>query len=481
MPERPSYDYVQGLYHDLLGRDPSDDEVRGHLDNPGGEQGLYDFFIHSPEYSALHGGDPTWHDSGGHVTYDNPTDNPNYQPPPPVLGGGDYGPQGGGGSAPVGGGGNVFGSNPAGAFAPTTADWTRLHGFNSENYYNPDQGSVKYQFARIAADYPNTPEGLQRLVQDPRFRAAFPNARQVAPDKIDFGGALSDGSRGTPVGVIDVGEGFDTRNNTGTGWWWGWDQGGAPLPTGTTTGAGAGSRAGNNAASFANLGAAYGGPGGAGITNGPLQQTGQDPLSQLITGGLADFILNNGATPFGQQIQDELMGVIQGGAGTSRNKRFESARELIDKGRRTMINDARGDLANRGLLSEPGIPQGAETGAIRRITENIAPEFSRALRDISADEDAQVMQALSLATGMAGDQAKTFLAGIGEGTARQTALAQLALQTLAQNQSWSQFLAQFGLQRDTTLAMLQSGRIDDVLALLNNFISLSGLSNAGHI
>jgi hypothetical protein len=109
----------------------------------------------------------------------------------------------------------------AAIFNPTTASWDLLHGFDARNYYNPDMNTMKYQFARIAADYdPRQPGALNRLVGDPRFAAAFPNAKIVGKDSIDFGGQLSEGNnRGLPVGVVDVGEAFiDTC--CGNAWQW---------------------------------------------------------------------------------------------------------------------------------------------------------------------------------------------------------------------------------------------------------------------
>jgi hypothetical protein len=149
-----------------------------------------------------------------------------------------------------------------------------------------------------------------------------------------------------------------------------------------------------------------------------------------------------------------------------------------------MVNDLRGDLGSRNLLSEPGIPQGAEIGGLSRITDKLAPEFSRALRDIYADEsaksDARMMTALQMATGFSTDQARNLLAGIGEGTARQTALADLALRELQTNMAWNQFLAQFGLERDKVMYEIQNGGIENLLPLLQSFIQLGGLSNAGY-
>lgn len=260
----------------------------------------------------------------------------------------------------------------------------------------------------------------------------------------------------------------------------------------TTGGGGAsgsgGSTIGNLRNAYTQIGQQYGGPGGPGITNGPLQQMGQDPLSLLITGALANFLGAEGSTTFGGDVQNALSGIMARGGELPKDqiaRRYESARELLDKGRRTMVNDMRGDLASRNLLSEPGIPQGAEIGGLERITERLAPEFSRALRDIYSDEaakaDARQMTALQLATGFSTDQARNLLAGIGEGTARQTALADIALRSLQTNMAWSQFLAQFGLQRDQVMYEMQNGNIEQMLPLLQAFLQLGQMSNAGYV
>jgi hypothetical protein len=473
-------EYIADLYRNLLGRGDnySEDEVSG-WENAPDEQSVYNAFIGSPEYTSAHGGEAKWNDVNGVIT---PVDEPKYIPPP------DYGPQGGGNVQPADYGGGYFNSSSGGGandstFNPTTGDWRKLQGFNSENYYNPDMNSVKYTFARLANEYDPTPEGLKRLVNDPRFKAAFPNAKLVDVDKIDFGGAPADGKTGAPVGVIDVGGGFDAKTNTGRNWWWGYEPGpiggGAAAPTSSSGGGLPRSTTSSpdTRSMYQSSGQYYGGPGSPGIFNGPVQQVGQDPLSFLITGGLGDFLERGGTTPFGQQVRESVLSRLDGN-NPNIARRFESARELMDKGKRTMMNDTRAALANRGLLSEPGIPQGAEIGAVKRTEEAIAPEFSRALRDIYTDE---TTQALSMATGMASDEAKNFLAGIGEGTQRQTALANIALQSLGQNMAWNQFLAEFGLKRDQVLNEMQNGRVDDVMALLNSFLSLSSLSRGGYI
>ncbi|HWI18348.1 MAG TPA: hypothetical protein VNT81_11410 [Vicinamibacterales bacterium] len=114
----------------------------------------------------------------------------------------------------------VAATRPA-PFAPSTTHWNMMHGFDFGKFTNPGMTSMKYEFARIAADYdPKQPGALERVFNDPRFQAAFPNAQLVGHDGIDFGGQLSDGAgRGVPVFRVDVGETFET-NRSGNAWQW---------------------------------------------------------------------------------------------------------------------------------------------------------------------------------------------------------------------------------------------------------------------
>lgn len=98
-------------------------------------------------------------------------------------------------------------------------------GWNTGDYGGDDVAatSMKNTFHAIAQRYPSTPSGLRQLVSDPDFQRAFPSATLVqhpTGDKIDFGGQLSDFTKGVPVGVVDVGRAFDGGADTGEGWDW---------------------------------------------------------------------------------------------------------------------------------------------------------------------------------------------------------------------------------------------------------------------
>lgn len=98
-------------------------------------------------------------------------------------------------------------------------------GFNTGDYGGDTKArtSVKNMFSRIASRYGSAPGSVDALLNDPDFKALFPNARKVpggAGDKIDFGGVLSDFESGVPVGVVDVLQASDPGRNTATGWQW---------------------------------------------------------------------------------------------------------------------------------------------------------------------------------------------------------------------------------------------------------------------
>lgn len=467
-------EYVSGLYRDLLGREGSEQEIEGHLNNPGGEQGLYDLFSSvasnntDAQVNEATVGSPQQQAYQSQYQTQGETSN----------------------TMPIG--------TPPQTVRPTPAPYTGFtprydySAFNTAREQDPGT-SAKDAFAMLSNQAPPPP-----FASKPELTTWF--LQNIRPQMDALGHRV--------LSVND--DGFTYTNHEGTFFVDFAQNAGAPAgsmlqrlqwnatpadaqtaaryPGASSGGAGSGGAGsgGGGTRPFQQQGQYYGGPGSPGIFNGPVQQVGQDPLSLLITGGLADFLERGGTTDFGEDIRDLI---LKSATGETPNdtlaKRYESARELTSKARRTMTNDARAALADRNLLSEPGIPQGAEIGAIGRIEEAIAPEFSRMLRDIFTDEstraDARQLASLQMATGMASDQARTFLAGIGEGTARQTALAQIALQSLSQNMAWSQFLAEFGLKRDQTLAMLQQGRVDDVMGLLNSFLSLASLSRGGYV
>lgn len=267
--------------------------------------------------------------------------------------------------------------------------------------------------------------------------------------------------------------------------------GGKPAASGggkPAAGSGSGSTIGGTAQG-PRLDYGYAGPGGAGVMDPTLlQQMGQDPMSQQITAALMGMLNEGGQTPFGTDLEETLRGEIgRGGQLDNDNlmRRFESARELMYKAKRSQLNDTRADLADRGLVTEPGDTGGPELGAVRRIDERIAPDYAREIRNIVSDEagrsDDRLTTALTLATGMAQSQAQNILQAAGAGTDRQQVLANIALDTLAQNADWNKFLATYGLNRDRLLYELQNNNSAMLIPMLTMFQRYLDSVRGGHV
>lgn len=93
-------------------------------------------------------------------------------------------------------------------------------GWDAKNWADPNMHTVKYDAGRLL--YGATkPSDVARIVGSPAFQARFPGATFDGKDKIDFKGALSEGTTGSPVGLIDVLMAADQGSDTSTGIWWG--------------------------------------------------------------------------------------------------------------------------------------------------------------------------------------------------------------------------------------------------------------------
>ncbi len=205
--QQSAYNQLRAAYKRYLNREPSDSELESHL------AGRYDSATVQRALQTI---------QNSQEAQQQPA-----QDAAPEFG--VVGP-----STPIPGGYLGYGRSGVPAQPPTREQrdqlkWGnvgRMEGFQVGSDYGGDlkaRNSVKNTFGRIASRYPATPDGLKMAMQDPEFKAAFPNARLIdhpTGDKIDFGGVLSDFESGTPVGVVDVGRSFapDQKEQTAFVW-----------------------------------------------------------------------------------------------------------------------------------------------------------------------------------------------------------------------------------------------------------------------
>lgn len=214
---------------------------------------------------------------------------------------------------------------------------------------------------------------------------------------------------------------------------------------------------------------------------------GADPLSGNIDAAISS-LLGSGSTPYGNEIADMLRNVYSNGGlynSPAVKQQLVAARDAEAGAFQGQLADARGALASRGLISTPGVGQGAEATAIDRVSQGLAPEYASAVSKIETDAmeraNQNVLSALSLATGLSQSQANNMLGAISAGTNRQAVLANIALQSLAQNQSWIEFLANYGLNQDALQYQIEHGRMQDVIALVTAYLQYGQINAGGYI
>lgn len=283
---------------------------------------------------------------------------------------------------------------------------------------------------------------------------------EVAGDGISING-------GKPVDVLTN---YNDDTGTADAWWFGEGN----LGEGSATGAGGGGGAAgdpfagtpttlpgaldiNSLSSILSLGSTFGGPGGAGVFGSDsLQQVGQDPFSQLITGGLTNLIADS---------TSRLHSTPQQQA-----QAFEAARSPYEMARKVQLRNAQDQLASRGLLGEPGQESGIMTGALQRIEEGLAPAYTGAI----ADEFGRMYDREAAA-------ANTLGGALTSATNRQSALSDVAIRTLEQNRIFNQFIATYGLDKVKVLADIANGQGEQYLKLLELELKKAELAAGGYI
>lgn len=221
----------------------------------------------------------------------------------------------------------------------------------------------------------------------------------------------------------------------------------------------------------------------------------------IDTGGLNWNYNAIGNDPMSKQIDESLMALMrQGGrlrsstgdladaalqkylkTGGDSKLRMESIREKFGLMQRAQMNDARGELASHNLLSEGSQAQGPEMSTVGRVNANIAPQWAAATRDAAVQDNEQMMQAITMATGLDEQAANRLLSTANTASGRQQMLGDMAIKNLDQNRMWNQFLAEFGLKRDTIMYQLQNDQLGAIQPLIAAFQKWADSQNGGYV
>lgn len=423
-----------------------------------------------------------------------------------LPGQGDYSTQGGVETAqpqvPVNPGGTTLAPPGATPIPPPALPQTQLMEGDPTKLASAEHAlkSPKYSFLQLAQQgkygYDQLPQMLAELQGT---HGDFWNGWTADKDKFRFTGdpsTLHDAWEG--VTEVDAIGGFNSGNPQG--FRWGVDAPGGPgdiptfpsngnRPPGTDGLMGGGSMPSIDQllAMFGGLGSTTAPPAGPGVFPADnLQQVGQDPFSQLITGGLSGLIGTGGEgfSGIGMDTNDAISQLLRGEKGGLNDKilnsRMESAREGSERFRSSEMDFLESELSQRGILND-----GAMATGLAGISNDIAGQHATALRDIFADEsgraDDRFMGALGAGVSQSQNANDTLLGATGQGTERQNVLAQIAMDSLGQNMEWQQFISTFGLSRDQLMNDIQMGRMDRVIQLLNLFTQQAQIGAGGYV
>lgn len=254
------------------------------------------------------------------------------------------------------------------------------------------------------------------------------------------------------LAYIGLPNGYFANDQANGGWSW--------HVRGPETGGGGGGSGGGGSSSTIDpslLAKLFSAGSGGVFGNNNLQQVGTDPFSQLIEGGLAALIASGGKGIGGNTPQEEAAAM-------------EAARAPYEAARKVQLTNAQAALADRGLLSETSPGTGLESDAVGRIETNLAPSYTAAI-------DQNLLELRN----QSNQEAQTLLNTLTASTNRQSALSQIALQELAQNQSFQEFLATFGLQKDQVLYQLANGQSSQLISLIEAFLQATGTAGGGFI
>lgn len=401
-------------------------------------------------------------------------------------------------------------------------------GYDPAKWTNPQHQTPKYVVSRILSGYNlGDPSQLQAAVAD--IQRAYPGTTWGGRDVMNIPG----------IGDVD----FITDFGGANGLAWQPADGAAP-PSNT-----------GPARSLFNAIQGVGAQGAGSGAGSPFQAPGSaDPFASMGGG----VFMNGGWTPRGMHTAEELaaydaqqalQGGSPGGAGapvgpavspTSRagidqilaqllapqggfnqkraDARVESAREQLERTRKSQTGTITAELADRGIYSPSG---GPSTTALSALEEELAGIYGGTVRDIYADEtqsaDERFIRALELAGGLQSDDAQNLIDQFEAETGRQVGLGNievghernaidrllgmeniglgrerlglesalgfgnLDLSKLQAEMNNNQFLARFGLDRTVAGEDIASGRRGQLIELIKAGIPLQDIIDAGFL
>ena len=247
---------------------------------------------------------------------------------------------------------------------------------------------------------------------------------------------------------------------------------------------------------------------------------------------LSDILGAGGVTPpppLEAESQESLRALLASGGVLPSDEgrlamQLESARSPLDRLRAAQLAQGQATMADRGLLG-----QGPEQDYMARLETQLAPMYTEAAQRIALEEgdradvryreamghlnqqaraqrlsadqreqrarelqtdialdraqrqDARLLEAVKQGTALTTEQSRNIVESVNALTGVQEMRTDAALNVLDRNMAWNQFLAEYGLERDKTMAALQQGRLEFLLPLLQEYFKATALAAEGYV
>jgi hypothetical protein len=266
-----------------------------------------------------------------------------------------------------------------------------------------------------------------------------------------------------------------------------------------------------------------------------LQQQGQTIPTEgeaTVFQNLSDAVQNFGEAPLTTteaQSQQAVQNLLASGGVLPQDQAaqataLEAARSPLDRLRAAQLEQGQAALASRGLLG-----QGPEAAYMERLESQLAPMYTEAAQQISLEEgeradaryrqaldqlnqqamaqrlstdqrfaqarslqteialdraqrqDSRLQNAIQQASNLTVEQSRNLVDSVNALTGVQQMRTDAALEVLDRNMAWNQFLAEYGLERDKTMAALQQGRYEFLLPLLQEYFRAAAMAAEGYV
>ena len=234
-------------------------------------------------------------------------------------------------------------------------------------------------------------------------------------------------------------------------------------------------------------------------------------------------------TPLEAESQESLRALLASGGVLPSDEgrlamQLEAARSPLDRLRAAQLAQGQATMADRGLLG-----QGPEQDYMARLETQLAPMYTESAQRIALEEgeradvryreamghlhqqalaqrlsadqreqrarelqtdialdraqrqDARLLEAVKQGTALTTEQSRNIVDAVNALTGVQEMRTDAALNVLDRNIAWNQFLAEYGLERDKTMAALQQGRLEFLLPLIQEYFKATALAAEGYV